>query len=466
MHEHHPDRQTLERFSRGGSSASEERWIEDHLRTGCGICQREVDDLLIPTLDATLLAEAGVASATPVTFLRDELEGEEQDAAWDRVFSRLEQRLALIGLERGAAPRLVDELTRHAPAERASLIRAGRRFRTLAVCELLIERSFEEGPRDESRAIELAELAIEVASQLDGEYYGRSVVQDLQARAWAYLGNARRIAFDLAGAEEALSRAERIAERGSADPLEEARILDLKAALLSDQGRFEKAADLLDMVIEIYTDVREPHRKGRALISKGTYLGCAGLPEEAIELISEGLSLIDEERDPLLALTARHNLAWFLNDDGRGEEALRQLERFRSTYRESPDPWTELRLAWLEGRIALSLGRWERAEERLREARQRFLAEAQGYDASLVTLDLANLYLKQGRAAEVRQLAREMLPVFLSRDIHHQALAALSVFQRAAEMDGATPLLVDKISGYLMRARRNPRLAFQEEAAA
>ena len=119
------------------------------------------------------------------------------------------------------------------------------------------------------------------------------MVQDLQARAWAYLGNARRIAFDLAGAEEALARAERLAESGSADPLEEARILDLRASLLSDQGHFEQAAELLDVVVDIYDDLREPHRKGRAMISKGVFLGYAGWPEEAIRQIRKGLGLAD-----------------------------------------------------------------------------------------------------------------------------------------------------------------------------
>ena len=82
-----------------------------------------------------------------------------------------------------------------------------------------------------------------------------------------------------------------------------------------------------------------------------------------------------------------------------------------------------------------------------------------------MTLDLANLYLQQGRSAEVRELAEEMLDVFLSHDIHRQALAALSVFQKAAEMDHATPRLVHEITAYLHRARRNPCLRFEPAMA-
>ena len=450
MDANHPDRQALERFSQAGASAAEERWIESHLRSGCQVCQREVDHLL-GTLSP---APEGASERAAASF-----------ASWDGLFAQLERRLALVTAERRAAPPLLAELLGYPPAERPVLVTHCRRFRALAVCELLLDASFEKGFHDAGQSAELAKLGLLLARHLDAGHYGHSVVQDVQARAWAYLGNARRIAFDLAGAEEALNQAERLAESGSADPLEEARILDLRASLLSDQGRFEQAAELLDVVIGIYQDLHEPHRQGRAMISQGVFLGYAGWPEEAIRQIRKGLALAEWEREPRLALVARHNLAWFLNDCGRSEEALRQLARFHHTYREFPDAWTELRLAWLSGRIATRLGRLEEAERSLIDVRQRFLAEGHGYDASLVTLDLAQLYLQQGRNAEVRELAAGMLAVFLSQDVHRQAAAALAVFQQAAELDRATPPLLEEIAAYLRRARRNPRLRFEQAAA-
>lgn len=460
MLDYHPDRNALERFSWGQATAPEERWIEDHLRAGCPVCQQEVDALLAPTLDASLLAQLGLA-------LPPSTSGERaaEEALWSRVLHRLEQRMALVTVERRDAPRLIAEILERPASGRTTLVRGERRFQTLAVCELLIEKSFAAGFRDPAEALALAGLGLQVAESLDPETYGPSVVRDLVARSWAYLGNARRLTFDLAGAAEALGRAEEIAETGSADPLEEARILDFKASLLSDQGRFEQAAELLDIVTDIYGSLKETHRKGRALISKGTVLGHAGWPEEAIRILREGLALLDWDSEPRLVLMARHNLAWFLTDCGRGEEARGYLERFRHTYGGFKDPWTELRLLWLSGRIAAATGRPEEAGEALREARRRFLAGGQGYEASLVTLELANLYLEERRTTDVRQLAREMLPVFLSQDVHREALAALAVFQRAAEADGATPGLVRQISDYLLRARWNPSLRFEPAAA-
>ncbi|HEX7181377.1 MAG TPA: hypothetical protein VF756_06010 [Thermoanaerobaculia bacterium] len=441
--EYHPDRATLDSFSRGALSAAEALRVEAHLRSGCALCQGRVDDLLLSMVGPEPGSEAAM------------------DTAWARIVTMLERRMSELRREREDAPGLLAELLNRPAAERSALIHSGGPLRTFAVCELLIEKGFEEGFRDPAQALELAALAVEAAGCLDPASYGRSVVQDLRARAWAYLGNARRIASDLPGADQALSFAESLLQEGSADPLEEARLLDLRASLLSDQGWFEQAAELLDSVIAIYEDLRDPQRQGRALIGQGLFLSYAGLSEQAVERLAEGLSRIDWDEEPRLVLMARHNLAWCLNDSGRPEEASHLLDRFRHTYGTFPDPWTGLRLAWLEGRIAARLGRDEDAERAFREVRGRFLEKDLCYDASMVTLDLAGLYLRQGRNAEVRQVAAEMLPTFLSQDVHRQAVAALTAFQQAVEMDQATPLLIQEVAAYLVRARKNPRLRFR-----
>jgi tetratricopeptide (TPR) repeat protein len=446
----HPDRETLAAYSRGELSVADGAHIERHLRSGCAICQPRVDELL---LDIEQMLQEGAPFATPSV-----------DAGWNRLFARLEFRMAQARLERAAAPALASELLRVTGAARDEALRSDPRFRTLSLCDHLLEQSFEQGFHGPARAIELAQTAVRLADLLDTGTYGSTVVQDVRARAWGHLGNARRVASDLAGADQALTIAESFLVEGSGDPLEEARLLDFKASLLSDRGWFEDAADLLEMVIDIYEEIRDFHRQGRALISKGVFLGYAGRPEEAVELIPRGLARIDREQEPRLALMARHNLAWFLNDCGRPDDAAELLESFRDRYQEFPDSWTQLRRRWLESRIAFNLGRQEEAEAGFREARERALADGLCYDTSMLTLDLAALYLREGRTEEVKDLAREMLPIFVSQDVHRQALAALAIFQQAAEMDRATPRLVREVANYLIRARRNPGLRFRGKA--
>ena len=54
-----------------------------------------------------------------------------------------------------------------------------------------------------------------------------------------------------------------------------------------------------------------------------------------------------------------------------------------------------------------------------------------------------------------------MLPIFRSRDVHREAIAALIVFQRAAASEQATQALVEELAAYLRRAAHQPGLPFE-----
>lgn len=64
----------------------------------------------------------------------------------------------------------------------------------------------------------------------------------------------------------------------------------------------------------------------------------------------------------------------------------------------------------------------------------------------------------------MRKLAEEMLPIFQSRDVHREAIAALLVFQKAAEMERVTLGLVQELSEYLKECRVPSGFRFRESA--
>jgi hypothetical protein len=119
-----------------------------------------------------------------------------------------------------------------------------------------------------------------------------------------------------------------------------------------------------------------------------------------------------------------------------------------------------LRLRWLEGTVAFGLQRHEQAAVAFHEVREAFLDLGLDYDAALASLDLTEVYALQGRTADVRRLAEEMLEVFQSRDIHREALAALAVLQQAARLEQAGLVLVREVSSFLKKARTRPDLRF------
>ena len=80
------------------------------------------------------------------------------------------------------------------------------------------------------------------------------------------------------------------------------------------------------------------------------------------------------------------------------------------------------------------------------------------YDAAIVSLDLAILYLRQERTADVRQLAEEILPVFQIQDVHREAVAAIALFQEAARQDQLTLDKARQVAALLRQARYEPTL--------
>jgi tetratricopeptide (TPR) repeat protein len=352
-----------------------------------------------------------------------------------------------------AAALLGEILGRFGP-DRRRLVEEQPLFRALFLCDLLLDRSREAGFTDPPAAVELAELAVIIAGRLDAGHYGEALVQNSQARSWGHLSNALRIASDLRRAEEALRTAEEHHARAGEDAYTGAEILSFKASLWNSQGRYLEAAALLDPVIMVYREAKDGHREARAIVKKATSLSYAGRHAKAIRLVRQGLSKIDIFEEPRLLVSARHNLIGYLNEVGRHEEALRALAETRGLYLQLGERTPLVRLRWLEGKIVRALGQAQEAEAAFREVRDELVRMRLGLDAALVSLDLAMVFLEQGRTAELKQLAAEMIPLFESRDDHQKALAAFLLFQKAAEAEQVTLGLIREVASSVEQVRR------------
>ncbi|HEY4575399.1 MAG TPA: hypothetical protein VIJ26_15580 [Thermoanaerobaculia bacterium] len=396
--------------------------------------------------------------------------GEAQRTGYEPAFERSEETVERtwrrLAAERAEACELMRELLALPLDRQREEVTAGgppgSRYHTWGFCSLLLETAREQGYQDPGRALELAGLGVEVADRLDGQVYGTERVRDLAARAWAVLGGAQRIRGDFHASEASFVRAEQRLKQGTGDLVEKAHLLLLKASLRGNQQRFREAFHLLDRVTSLGRRCEDDHLCGKALITRGFLLGLANDPEAAIRHLTEGLAKVDPESDPRLVVVARHNLTLFLAEGGRYREAMRILESARPLYYQVGDQMSLLRLRWVEGKIASALGHYNEAEELLRGVQKELVERELGYDAALLSLDLATIYASQGRSAEMRRLAEEMIPIFKSRDIHREAIAALFVFQKAAEMERVTLGLIRDVTSYLKESRASASLRSRE----
>ena len=442
----------IEEFLAGRLEAADRRRVVLHLLAGCSICQRRMKTLASPLLgEEPWTAAAAVAeeryeealdrvkTATPSLLKR-----------WRKETAKLEQALALL---------------EQAPGGLGDARLPWRQVQALhgwPLCEALLRKSYDLRFSDPKRMLDLADSAAGVAEYIRPEKYPwPGFVADLRARAFAELGNAYRINDRLSEADAAFERVEGFLEEGTGDPALHAQILDLLASLRSSQRRLEETVALLDQVHSLYLEADDPHLAGRALISMGGATRCLGHPREAVNMFGKGLRLLKPERDAQIVAIAQQGLLDALTDSGDYRLASRWL--LQSNLREAfaAEPLNLLRLRWVEGKIHAGLGRVARAEQAFLEVRREFLRLGQVYDASLAGLDLSALWLRQGRAAEVRTLAEEMHETFEALGVEREAVRALQFMREACRMQAVTVSMIERIRTFLERLPWHSGLRFE-----
>jgi tetratricopeptide (TPR) repeat protein len=447
----HPDREALARFLEDRLSEVDSRSLQRHL-FACPECEERLIRLLpLPEgAPAPEILESGYR-----TVIRDLL---------TETRSELDRHRALLSREHREAKELWWELRTLEPAERRGRVADDPRFHTWGLFELLVEKARHAALSEPRRAEEKLRLALELAGCLDADRYGHGSVEAARTRAWAYLGNCLRILSDFRQAEQAFQAAELDFSNSWLDPLDEALLLELKGSLRRAQRRLTEAVELFDAAIALYREINEPHLQGRALMTKGLALQYDGDFAAATSCFRNSLFLLDGAEEPRLVVATQFNLINCLFDSGCTGEAAALIPEARHLMEQVGTPSDLLHLRWLEARVAVALGRTAEAEQAFREIKEAFSEARAAFDAALVALDLAALFARTGRAAEVKALAAEIIPIFQACDVPQEALAALIVLQKAAEMEHLTLGLVEEVSAFLKRAQSNPGLRFRCEA--
>jgi hypothetical protein len=151
-----------------------------------------------------------------------------------------------------------------------------------------------------------------------------------------------------------------------------------------------------------------------------------------------------------------HNILLFRVELGHYETARRQLQRMRSLYAIHATELDLMKLHWIEGKIAAGLGDLVTAEATFQQIRQDLDDAGLGYEAALISLDLAGVWLLQGRTAEVHGVVTEMVGTFRALGVEREAMSALHMLQEALRQDQATLEVLRLVSGILRRLQNEP----------
>lgn len=434
----HPPRTWLTGFLLGRLTARPARSVVLHLIQGCSRCRQK----MAPLVDA--LFRPGHPSVPPE-------EESRYDMALDRAYQRALDLKRQREQERQEAGLKIARLLYGPPPSE------GAAFWTWGLCEVLLERSWRLRHEDPEGMLHLAALACEGTDHLDPALHGEKELFNLRSRAWGEYANACRVRDNLPMAEWAMGKALEFHNSGSRAPLLRARLAELTAGLLSHQRRFPAAFQALDLARALHEKYGDLQDAVRVLVQRGIYTGRSGDPEMGLRLLAQALQDIDRDRDPKLVFIILHNMLLFRVENGEYRAANVQLFEMRPLYAHYAGTVDLGKLRWIEARIASGLGELDRAERSFLYVREEFERRGQVYHAAVISLDLAAIWLRQGRTGEVKRLVRETLETFRAEYVAREAIAALLMLREALEQDRATLDLLAIVAGVVRQ--------YQEEIA-
>lgn len=437
----HPTPDELTALARGGLPPKRALEVTLHLLEGCPSCRPEAEVLPAP---------APAAKGSPG-------EGKYDDVVQRALQAALRHRESRAA-EQEQVRRIVAELAAGGPEALAGV---WRREKGAPLVEALLERGWSLRHQDPAATVEHARLATEAAADLDLGPAGARRVADLRCRAWSELGNALRIADDLDGAAEAFDMALGHWTAGTLDETLFARYLDMRASLHRARRELGAAQAALAVALSIYLRYGQMHLAGRTLMSQSLFASVAAEPEMALRLVTEGLSLLEENLDPELFTTGIQNQIGFLVDCGQYDEARKLLFLNRGRFQKAEGRVPALKLRWLEARIDRGRGQLARAEETFREVREGLEAVGIGYDAALVTLELAALVLRQGRATEASGLVIGAVEAFTALRIRRETLMAVLYLKETFVCGAAEVPLLEEVTAFLRRAEQDASARFE-----
>ncbi len=426
----HPTAAELDAFVQKSLSSERRREVLAHLARGCESCRE---------------AAGMTLGMTPV-------DPDSYDAVIKRVFRKVQRSVSREEEKARTAVALIEK------GEASAL---PRNFRGLYLYQELLNRSWALRHEDPAKMVALARHATLVARTFRAEIYGAEFVADWQCRAWMELGNAYRVAEDLNEAEQAFRKAEQLFSEGTQDDLLYVRLMNFRASYYGDRRELDLALGALDTVRTVYEGLGDRHLAARASIKKGVYAGYGNDTADAIRLTQEGLAHLDKARDPELFFQAVHNLGCWLAQANRYEEARKVLSRNRWRQHEAGGRLNLLKLRWLEAQINVGLQHFERAERGFLAVKQGFLDVEKPYDAAVASLDLATLWLSQGRTTEAKAVSLEAFEMFRSLGIRREGTGAFLILMKAFQAGTATARLVKSVAEHLRKAQSDPAARFE-----
>ena len=232
---------------------------------------------------------------------------------------------------------------------------------------------------------------------------------ELLCLALGVFGSARRLKGRFSAASRAFRAALELSRRARLQE-ETANLLIRASYLLRDHGHFGAALGVLNEALVLFVRLGSHEGMGRVLVDQGMMLTALGDYDAAVEDLEQALHHLADsvERLPRYCLAAYQYLAFAFEQQGKLETAERWLARGIEAVDCCGHSVDRAKLEWLRGNLALRRGDTRCSEECLRSAYATLAEHENLLQAAVVTIDLIQALMAQGKNAEATETAAGM----------------------------------------------------------
>ncbi len=423
----------LERLASRLASPEERQAVARHLLAGCESCRT--------LLRLNVWGFTGEREQAP-------------EGAFDAALARA-ARDAIEEAERRSPNvlRLLSELDALPPERRELKVRNARPFASLPLVSALVERSHAARYSDTAQMVLDARLAVAAAEAAGLREGGQNeLVSDHLARAWGQLGNALRVRSEVPKAEEAFARSLRHLDEGTGDPGLRAGVYEHLSSLRLARRQFAEGLQLLEDAIQIYRDLGDRSGEATVLLRLAIMRFTAGQPAQAIEPLNQSIRMLNRRQHRDLIRAGYHQLMRCFLELGRPVSAHTLWVDVEQLIKGCKGELEQLRWDWLRALIDRDMGLLDAAETRLGRVREGFLLHDLAIEAAVISLDLAEVYVRLKRVPDVVRTVSEAIPIFRSLGITRELLAALAQLTSIARDGGAALGLLRQVREQLQGA--------------
>ena len=261
---------------------------------------------------------------------------------------------------------------------------------------------------------------------------------DLMLLAHSHVGSAYRRTDDFGCADDAFRAAEPYKDSASPKALAEyLRRLAYLRLCQHDAECFEVIGEAI--AIHKRGNLVHRHELGECLLCRGHAYFEFKQPGKSLEDLSAALNHISIKIDDKTWYCALLTLAVWAVEYGTDQQLETALENLKpamailNTFKGRPV--FKLKLRWLIALVDARLGAVGSAEITYLEVRNRLVDMKLGYEVGMLQVDLALLYLAQGRHAELQALVRETAAIFRRIGVEAKAQQTFDVWRQAEQVD-------------------------------